>query len=276
MIKICSKWNKVKWLESDFRIRKHREKFSYITIYRECEHEERNKYRKTAKYQESVRLWKKNDYVKEAMKLASKKCMRKRYADPEKRQQILNINKKCREKRLCDLREREKDNKKSRERYQNQTEEAKIKHSERGKKNRQQIKLNPILHEAEKRKKRIKLQENPKLKLSNWIALGMRNSLKGNKRNRSWRNYVNYTVEELKKHLEKQFKEGMTWDNHGQWHIDHKIPISAFNFTKPEHLDFKKCWALKNLQPMWAFKNISKSNKLNKSFQPSLLLAINE
>jgi hypothetical protein len=60
------------------------------------------------------------------------------------------------------------------------------------------------------------------------------------------------------------------WKNYGEWHVDHKIPQSAFNFETPEDIDFKKCWALKNIQPMWAKENIIKSNRINKPFQPSL------
>jgi len=99
-------------------------------------------------------------------------------------------------------------------------------------------------------------------------------SLKGNKKRLQWSIMVGYNKEELKKHLEKQFTDGMNWQSFlkGEIHIDHIVPISAFNFTKPEHTDFKKCWALKNLQPMWARENIIKSNKLTKHFQPSLLL----
>lgn len=63
----------------------------------------------------------------------------------------------------------------------------------------------------------------------------------------------------------------MSWDNYGKWHIDHKTPKSVFNFTQAEHRDFKRCWALKNLQPMWAEDNHSKGAKLTNHFQPSLL-----
>ncbi len=94
--------------------------------------------------------------------------------------------------------------------------------------------------------------------------------IKEKKNNQKWEKLIGYPVLELMKHLEKQFKDGMNWENYGEWHIDHIIPVSIFNFTKPEHEDFKKCWALKNLQPLWAVKNLSKGNKLNKQFQPSL------
>jgi 5-methylcytosine-specific restriction endonuclease McrA len=65
----------------------------------------------------------------------------------------------------------------------------------------------------------------------------------------------------------------MNWENYGSyWHIDHKIPISVFNFEKPEDYDFKRCWNLKNLQPLEKFKNMSKGNRLDKHFQPSLAI----
>jgi hypothetical protein len=51
-------------------------------------------------------------------------------------------------------------------------------------------------------------------------------------------------------------------------------PITAFNFNTPEDIDFKRCWALSNLQPLWARDNLSKQNKLIKPFQPSLLLRL--
>ena len=120
-------------------------------------------------------------------------------------------------------------------------------------------------------KRKQKRKANPKLKLNGNMSTGIRRSLRSRKAGIPWLKLVNYTIETLKKHLERQFTEGMAWDNYGEWHIDHKIPVSVFNFTKPEHRDFKRCWALKNLQPMWAKKNIIKSNKINAHFQPSLL-----
>jgi len=72
---------------------------------------------------------------------------------------------------------------------------------------------------------------------------------------------LGYTVSELKTHLESKFKDGMTWENYGQWHIDHVRPESWFSYDKIGDDDFKKCWSLENLQPMWAKDNIDKSNK---------------
>jgi len=54
---------------------------------------------------------------------------------------------------------------------------------------------------------------------------------------------------------------GKLWKNRRNWQIDHIIPISAFNFNKPEDEEFKKCWALENLQPLWRLENQQKYNK---------------
>jgi hypothetical protein len=100
-------------------------------------------------------------------------------------------------------------------------------------------------------------------------------SLKGSKNGRHWEILVGFTLKQLKKHLQKRFKPGMTWKNYGtNWHIDHKIPIAVFNFSTPEDIDFRLCWALKNLQPLDALENLKKHTKIEKSFQPSLRLSI--
>lgn len=58
-------------------------------------------------------------------------------------------------------------------------------------------------------------------------------------------------------HIESQFRHGMTWENYGDWHLDHKVPFSAAeNESEVELL----CHYL-NLQPLWASDNVSKSSK---------------
>lgn len=113
-------------------------------------------------------------------------------------------------------------------------------------------------------------------KLNNNMASAIWRSLNGNKNFIKWEALVGYSLSELKAHLEKYFAGGMNWTNYGKgkgkWNIDHIIPKSAFNFVKGTNIDFKRCWSLKNLQPLWEKENISKSNKLNKPFQPSLAL----
>ena len=67
------------------------------------------------------------------------------------------------------------------------------------------------------------------------------------------------TVEQLQAFLEAEFEEGMTWDNYGEWHIDHIRPCAAFNLEDPE--EQKKCFHWTNLQPLWALDNIRKGAK---------------
>lgn len=106
-------------------------------------------------------------------------------------------------------------------------------------------------------------------KLEQRMGTAIYKSLKGNKKGRRWESLVGYSLDDLKQQLEKLFAKGMTWGNMGQWHVDHKVPVLAFNFNKPEDLDFKRCWALSNLQPLWAKENIAKRANLEKPFQPS-------
>jgi hypothetical protein len=96
--------------------------------------------------------------------------------------------------------------------------------------------------------------------------------VKNNKGGRSWQDLVGYSIDDLRRHLERQFKDGMTWGRFlaGEVEIDHKIPRSVFNFSHPDDIDFKKCWALKNLQPMWALENRHKGARIKEPFQPSL------
>ena len=71
---------------------------------------------------------------------------------------------------------------------------------------------------------------------------------------------LGYSQEELIKHLEKQFIDGMTWDNYGKWHVDHIRPITSFDIIEIGDEEFLKCWGLGNLQPLWGIDNIRKSN----------------
>lgn len=124
------------------------------------------------------------------------------------------------------------------------------------------------------RRSSAKLLSTPKGILNRRVSTAIRNSISsGMKAGRHWEDLVGYTVDDLKRHLEKQFLPGMSWENRGEWEIDHKTPLSAFNFQGPEDIDFKKAWALKNLQPLWRPQNRSKHARLDRPFQPSLALS---
>jgi len=101
----------------------------------------------------------------------------------------------------------------------------------------------------------------PKKRIYHSMSANIKHCLKNKKNGYHWEDLVGYTVYDLKKYLESQFTDGMTWDNYGKWHIDHIKPVSWFNFTSYEDREFKQCWSLDNLQPLWAKDNLSKGNK---------------
>ena len=133
------------------------------------------------------------------------------------------------------------------------------------------------MHKAEINKiRRVRRRNDPMFKLNENIRTVIRRSLHGNKNGCHWELLVDYNLSKLKKHLIKTIPNGYIWDDYlsGNLHIDHIIPISAFNFDLPKHIDFKRCWALSNLRLLPARENLLKSDKLEEPFQSSLKLEI--
>jgi hypothetical protein len=64
--------------------------------------------------------------------------------------------------------------------------------------------------------------------------------------------------EQLKDHIENQFVGGMTWENRNLWHIDHITPLSSAKTVE----ELEKLCHYTNLQPLWAFENMSKGSKI--------------
>lgn len=63
------------------------------------------------------------------------------------------------------------------------------------------------------------------------------------------------------RHIEARFVDGMSWENYGEWHIDHVTPLSWFQYKSVTDEGFSAAWALNNLQPLWAEDNLSKNNR---------------
>jgi hypothetical protein len=96
-------------------------------------------------------------------------------------------------------------------------------------------------------------------RMSCLVRATMRRVLAGGAGGRSWRSLVGYGPDDLIRHLERQFAPGMTWKNMGRWHIDHIQPVASFRITGTDCPEFKACWSLPNLRPLWAADNLSKS-----------------
>lgn len=110
---------------------------------------------------------------------------------------------------------------------------------------------------------RQRRKENPRLHLDQNMCNLICQSLKGKKVGWKWETLVSYTLKDLMERLEKQFDDKMNWDNYGNyWHIDHIRPRSLFKYTSPDDPEFKKCWALENVQPLEKIANLRKGNTL--------------
>lgn len=81
----------------------------------------------------------------------------------------------------------------------------------------------------------------------------------GSKKAAKTEDLLGCTVAEARAHLEAQFLPGMSWENHGEWHIDHIRPCASFDFSDPAQQ--RECSHYSNLQPLWAQDNLSKSDK---------------
>jgi hypothetical protein len=110
------------------------------------------------------------------------------------------------------------------------------------------------------RRERERASTDPVFRLNRCVRSSMHASLQYGKGGKSWQELAGYSLGELRRHLEKQFQPGMTWDNYGEWHVDHIIPKAMFSFTTHEDAGFRQCWALSNLQPLWAIDNLKKSD----------------
>jgi hypothetical protein len=100
---------------------------------------------------------------------------------------------------------------------------------------------------------------NIQFKLSKNLRNRLNGAIKLNTKSASTLELLGCAVEYLEHHLESQFTEGMSWDNHGEWHIDHIIPIDSFDLTDPAQQ--RECFHFTNLQPLWAKDNWSKGGR---------------
>ena len=88
----------------------------------------------------------------------------------------------------------------------------------------------------------------------------LRQSIKFHEKSGSAVSDLGCSIDELKKHLESKFTEGMSWDNYGKWHIDHIKPLASFDLSDREQ--FLRACHYSNLQPLWAKDNLIKKDRI--------------
>ena len=102
---------------------------------------------------------------------------------------------------------------------------------------------------------------NPTFKLRHNIARRILLALKeqGADKNKNTVKLLGCSIKEYKDYLEKKFLTNMTWENHGDWHIDHIKPCASFDLSNPD--EQKVCFHYTNTQPLWKKDNLSKGKK---------------
>jgi hypothetical protein len=86
-----------------------------------------------------------------------------------------------------------------------------------------------------------------------WISINKM----GYKKNSKTSNILGCSFEEFKSYIENQFNDNMCWENYGEWHLDHKTPVSWAE-TEEQVYELNK---YTNFQPLWQFDNLSKGNR---------------
>lgn len=169
---------------------------------------------------------------------------------------------------------------KKKEYYQLNTEKLNQKHKIYYEKNKDNLLLNKRMtyNKELKREYNVKNKENRnkylkerrttdplyKLKINTRSAIGGSIRKQGYSKSSKTQQILGCSFEEFKVHLEKQFTKDMSWENHGEWHLDHIYPVSLA--TDENHLIELNHYT--NFQPLWALDNIKKGNKIiNKTYK---------
>ena len=107
---------------------------------------------------------------------------------------------------------------------------------------------------------RRRYQDNdPLYPLKHRLKERIRQAVKLSKKSDKTMRLVGCSLDRLRAHLESLFRPGMTWDNMGAWHIDHKLPLASFDLTKSE--EQYRAFNYTNLQPLWALENLQKGDR---------------
>lgn len=266
MEKKCKKCNEKKPLDS-FRVNR---RVCKKCLYKEAkDYREKNKHSEEFKKRKSAYDKKYNEKHSEKIKLKSKEYYNenkerldeknKKYYQNNKEQHLENnkawrlSNPKRYEKIKDNYKERQSELRKAR--YLNNKEEE-------NQKSKEYFKLNKDTKEYREKKQTYKKERKKKDPLFNLrvkIASRVYAAFKGQgySKNTITQKMIGCSWVELQEHIQAQFTKDMTWDNYGDWQIDHIIPLGS-SIDKDEMI--KLCHFI-NLQPMWKEDNLAKKNK---------------
>lgn len=112
--------------------------------------------------------------------------------------------------------------------------------------------------EYKKNWEKNKFKTDPTFKVIRNLRRRIAHALKGENKSARTIELLGCSIEEFKKHIEKQFQPEMSWENYGSygWHIDHIKPCYTFDMSRPEHQ--LECFNYKNQRPLWSKDNLSR------------------
>ena len=105
-----------------------------------------------------------------------------------------------------------------------------------------------------------KYHSDPQFRLKALLRSRITKALKNGQKSGSAVKDLGCTLWEFKEHIERQFTDGMTWENYGDWHLDHIVPLTSFDLT--DRPQFLSACHYTNYQPLWADDNVKKGAKV--------------
>lgn len=134
-----------------------------------------------------------------------------------------------------------------------------------------QRRKDPRVKAAHARRVRLKQQANPQNRMRRNLSRRLCEIMNGAKASRTVIEFVGCSEAKLREHIEAQFAPWMNWENYGTaWHVDHIVPVSAFDHSDPKQV--KTCWNWANLRPLKAEENTVKKDKITHPQMPLTLI----
>ena len=126
-------------------------------------------------------------------------------------------------------------------------------------KKRYYLKNTKIINQRSSKYQNNRLKIDPIFRLTKSLRSRIYKAINGiTKKSVTTESLLGCNFEQAKIHIESQFQSGMSWDNYGDWHIDHRLPCASFDLSNPD--EQKVCFHYTNLQPLWATTEIARQN----------------
>jgi len=177
----------------------------------------------------------------DGLKSECKDCSKKRKTEYKKKfpEKIKQQDKQTKDK----FRDRNKEI--ERNRYKNNTEQCKARNKKWRKDNPEYLR---------------EYYSQPQFRIAKNLRNRVRRALRGIIKSENTLSLIGMHIPEFMEYLSSRFQEGMSWENYGQWHIDHIRPCKSFDMSNESQQ--RECFHWSNMQPLWAIDNIIKSDNI--------------